>query len=202
MTKVLPKSLLNIRSRARQINWRRPENLLRLGIFLAVVGTVVAALLLRNHIALQQAGYLGVAFTALLASGSMFLPVPALATVCAASAFLVPLYVGLVAGFAETLGELTGYLLGYSGRGVVGEGRVSRRLEIWMRRRGWLVLFLLALVPNPVFDLAGVTAGALKYPITRFVTVVLAGKLLKFIGFAYACALSADWLVRFFVVGE
>lgn len=103
-------------ARSRQIDWRRPENLLRLGVFLAVIGTASAAILLRNHIALQQAGYLGVALTALLASGSMVLPVPALATVCAASAFLVPLYVGLVAGGAETVGELTGYFLGYSGR--------------------------------------------------------------------------------------
>ncbi len=131
--------------------WRRPENLLRLGIFLAVIGTASAAILLRNHIALQQAGYLGVALTALLASSSMVLPVPALATVCAASTFLVPLYVGLVAGGAETVGELTGYFLGYSGRGVVGEGRVSQRLGTWMRLRGWLLLFLLAFIPNPVF---------------------------------------------------
>ena len=104
MIKVLPK----IFSRSRQIDWRRTENLLRLELFLAVIGTASAAILLHNHIALQQAGYLGVALTALLASGSMILPVPALATVCAASAFLVPLYVGLVAGGAETVGELTG----------------------------------------------------------------------------------------------
>ena len=197
MIKALPK----VFSRSRQIDWRRPDNLLRLGIFLAVIGTASAAILLRNHIALQQVGYLGVAMTALLASGSMVLPVPALATVCAASAFLVPLYVGLVAGGAETVGELTGYFLGYSGRGVVGEGRVSQWLGTWMRRRGWLLLFLLAFLPNPVFDLAGVTAGALRYPLERFLAVVLAGKLLKFVGFAYACALGADWLVRFLPVG-
>ena len=182
--------------------WRRPENLLRLGIFLAVIGTASAAILLRNHIALQQAGYLGVALTALLASSSMVLPVPALATVCAASTFLVPLYVGLVASGAETVGELTGYFLGYSGRGVVGEGRVSQRLGTWMRLRGWLLLFLLAFIPNPVFDLAGVTAGALRYPLERFLAVVLIGKILKFVGFAYACAFSAEWLVRFFPVGQ
>jgi membrane protein YqaA with SNARE-associated domain len=182
--------------------WRRPENLLRLGIFLAVIGTASAAILLRNHIALQQAGYLGVALTALLASSSMVLPVPALATVCAASTFLVPLYVGLVAGGAETVGELTGYFLGYSGRGVVGEGRVSQRLGTWMRLRGWLLLFLLAFIPNPVFDLAGVTAGALRYPVERFLAVVFTGKILKFVGFAYACAFSADWLVRFFPLGQ
>ncbi len=197
MIKALPKILY----RSHQIDWRQPENLLRLGIFLAVICTASAAILLRNHIALQQAGYLGVALTALLASGSMVLPVPALATVCAASTFLVPLYVGLVAGGAETVGELTGYFLGYSGRGVVGEGRVSQRLGAWMRRRGWLLLFLLALIPNPVFDLAGVTAGAMKYPLERFLAVVLAGKILKFVCFAYACAFSADWLVRFSPVG-
>ena len=76
MIKVLPK----VPSRSRKIDWRRPENLLRLGIFLAVIGTASGAILLRNHIALQQAGYLGVALTALLASVRMVLPVPALAT--------------------------------------------------------------------------------------------------------------------------
>ncbi len=198
MIKALPKILY----RSRQIDWRRPENLLRLGIFLAVISTASAAILFRNHIALQQAGYLGVALTALLASGSMVLPVPALATVCGASTFLVPLYVGLVAGGAETVGELTGYFLGYSGRGVVGEERVPQRLGTWMRRRAWLLLFLLAFIPNPVFDLAGVTAGALRYPLERFLAVVLAGKILKFVSFAYACAFSADWLVRFLPAGQ
>ena len=64
------------------------------------------------------------------------------------------------------------------------------------------MLFLLALIPNPVFDLAGVTAGALRYPLERFLAVVFAGKILKLVGFAYACAFSADWLVRFFPVGQ
>ena len=85
----------------------------------------------------------------------------------------------------------------------MGEGRVSQWLGTWMRRRGWLLLFLLAFLPNPVFgDLAGVTAGALRYPQERFLAVVLAGKLLKFVGFAYACALGADWLVRFLPIGR
>ena len=145
---------------------------------------------------------MGVALTALLSSGIMDLPVPALATVCAVSAFLVPLYVGLVAGGTETIGELTGYFLGYSGRGVVGEGRISQRLGTWMCRRGWLLLFLLAFIPNPIFDLAGVTAGALRFPLHRFLAVVLAGKIMKFVGFAYACAFSADWLASFFTAGQ
>ena len=198
MNKLLPQVL----RRSLQVNWRRPENLLRLGIFLAVIGIAAAAIFLRNHIPLQQAGYLGVAMAALISGGGMILPVPALATVCAVSGLLAPLYVGLVAGSAETVGELTGYFLGYSGRGVVGEGRVSQRLQTWMRRRGWLLLFLLSLIPNPIFDLAGVTAGALKYPVAHFLAVVLFGKILKFAGIAYACHFFGDWLGRFLFLGE
>ncbi len=66
-----------------------------------------------------------------------------------------------------------------------------------MHRRGWLLLFLLASIPNPIFGLAGVTAEALRYPMQRFLALVLAEKMLEFVGFAYACAFSADWLVRF-----
>ena len=43
---------------------------------------------------------------------------------------------------------------------MVNKGRLYIRTEAWMRRRGWLVLFLLSVLPNPVFDLAGIAAGA------------------------------------------
>ena len=182
-----------------QIRWSSRENLLRLAVFLAVVGTAGAAFLLHDRFTLSYAGYAGVGLTALIASGGLILPVPALATACAASAFLVPLFVGLIAGIAETLGELTGYFLGYSGRGMLSQGRLYRRLEGWMRRRGWLLLFVVALVPNPVFDLVGVTAGALRYPLASFLGVVLAGKLIKFVSLAYACSLGISWLTEVFL---
>ncbi len=169
MIKALPKILY----RSHRIDWRQPENLLRLGIFLAIISTASAAIFLRNIIALQQAGYLGVALTVLLASGSMVLPVPALATVCGASTFLVPLYVGLVAGGAETVGELTGYFLGYSGRGVVGGGRppAAENLDA----TAGMAAAVSPGVPSQPGDLAGVTAGALRSSLERFLAVVLAG---------------------------
>ena len=134
--------------------------------------------------------------SALLASGGMVLPVPALAAACAASVFLTPVLVGIVAGVAETIGELTGYFLGYSGRGIVTRRSFHQRLETWMRRRGWLVLFLLAAIPNPVFDVAGVAAGALRYPLGGFMAVVLAGKLTKFIALAYTCSWGFQGFIR------
>ena len=183
----------------RQVRWSSRENLLRLAVFLAVAGIVAAVFLLQDRLTLSQAGYAGVGLTALIASAGLILPVPALATACAVSAFLDPLFVGLIAGAAETVGELTGYFLGYSGRGVVSQGNLYRRLEGWMRRRGWLLLFGFALVPNPVFDLVGVTAGALRFPLGSFLAVVLAGKLIKFAALAYACSFGISWLTGVFL---
>ena len=148
----------------------------------------------------DQVGYAGLALTVLVASGGLVLPVPALAAVCTAGAFLNPLYVALVAGSAGTLGELTGYFLGYTGRGVLNESRLYVRLERWTRRRGWLVLFLFALVPNPLFDVVGIAAGALRYPLWRFLGIVFAGKLGKFLVVAYACAYSIGLLKDLFGV--
>ena len=176
------------------------ENLLRLGAFLAVVALVALAVTFRDKVQLDQVGYVGLGLTVLIASGGLVLPVPSLATACAAGILLDPPYVALVAGSAGAVGELTGYFLGYSGRGVLDQSRLYRRMEGWMRRRGWLVLFLLALIPNPIFDFVGIAAGALRYPIWRFVAVVWAGKVLKFLTLAYACANSVGWLTGLFGV--
>ena len=180
------------------INLRRKRNLVRLAVFLAVLAIAGAAFLLRNGFSLSQVGYAGVAITALVASGGLVVPVPALATACTVGALLNPWVVALVAGAAEGLGELTGYFLGYSGQGVVSQGRIYLRLEAWMRRRGWLVLFLVSLVPNPIFDLVGIAAGALRYPLWQFLGVVWTGKIIKFAGIAYGCTYGLGWLGGFF----
>ncbi len=187
---------------ARRVRWGSRENLLRLGVFLAVAGAVAAAFLLQDRLTICNAGYVGIGLAALVASAGIVFPVPALAAVCGSSAFLKPLIIGLIAGSAETVGELTGYFLGYSGRGLVSQGTLYLRVEGWMRRRGWLLLFAVSLVPNPVFDLVGVTAGALRYPLGSFLGIILAGKLIKFTSLAYFCYLGMTWLAEIFPLME
>ena len=181
-----------------RIDWRRPENLVRLGILAAVIAAIATALLLRDNFGATQVGYGAVALSALVASAGLVIPVPALATACATAIFLSPFLVGVIAGTAEAAGEMSGYYLGYTGRDVLSRSRIYHRLENWMRRRGWLLLFLVSVVPNPIFDLVGIAAGALRYPIWGFLAVVWAGKVLKFLLFAYACAAGEDWLTDLF----
>ena len=180
------------------VDWTKPENLVRLGILAVVIAAIVAALLLRDNFGATQVGYGAVALSALVASAGLVIPVPALATACATAIFLSPFLVGIIAGTAEAAGELSGYYLGYTGRDVLAQSRTYQRLERWMRQRGWLLLFLVSLVPNPFFDIVGIAAGALRYSIWRFLAVVWVGKALKFLIFAYACNAGADWLTGIF----
>ena len=175
------------------------ENQLRLSAFLAAVAVIATAALLHNHLSFSHLGYTGIAVSSLLSGGGLVLPVPALAVACTASVFLVPVLVAVIAGTAETIGELSGYFLGYSGHGIITRWKLYHQLEGWTRQRGWLVLFLLAAIPNPVFDVAGVAAGALRYPIWGFLAVVLVGKLIKFVAVVYACIYGIQWIMRVFV---
>ena len=174
--------------------------MLRLLALAVVLGIVAAVFVLRDFLDLNQVGYPAIAALSFFASASLVIPVPGMAVVCAGGWQLSPLTVALVAGATGTLGELTGYMLGYSGSGVAGKGRLYQRIEGWMKRRGWLVIFILSILPNPIFDLAGISAGVLRYPIRLFLVWIWVGTFLKFLMVAYACAFSVDSVMGFFGV--
>ena len=178
--------------------WQKQRNLVKLGILALVLGAILCALLLRDHFGAREVGYGAVALSALVASAGLLIPIPALATACATAIFLNPFLVVIIAGSAECAGELSGYYLGYTGRDSLAKTRVYQGLHKLMLRWGWVLLFVVSLIPNPIFDVVGVASGALRYPIWRFLVVVWAGKILKFTIFAYACTAGSDWLTDVF----
>ena len=136
-----------------------------------------------------------------VSSATLFLPVPGLAITTLVGSLLNPLAVGIVAGIGQTLGEMTGYMAGYSGQGLVNRSKTYDRVEGWMKRNefmGELVVFALALIPNPLFDAAGMAAGALRFPVWKYLLAAGLGKVIKNIAFAYGGSLGVEWLARFF----
>ena len=177
--------------------WSKPRRRLQLLGLVLGVGIIISVWSLRGYISgaeLQDAGYPGVFLLSFLGSVSMVLPVPGLISVCSLSVVLNPFFLGLLAGFGETLGEISGYAVGYGGGSVVEKHRVYRKLKVWMERRGVLVLFLVSVIPNPVFDLVGIAAGAVKFSMPRFLATVWAGKTLKGLLVSYTCYYGVDLL--------
>jgi len=79
------------------------------------------------------------------------------------------------------LGEMTGYIAGYSGRSVAQRSRMYTRLEGWVVKRGFLAVFSFAFFPFLPLDLAGLVAGAMRFPVWKFLSACFLGKALLYI---------------------
>jgi len=164
--------------------WVRPA----LAIALSILITV-GVLHFRDRLAdLSTYGYVGIFLISVIGNATVLFPVPSLVAVFAGGTLFHPLLVGLVSGVAEPIGELSGYLAGYGGSAIIEDKALYARLEAWMRRHGYLTIFVLSVIPNPVFDLAGIAAGALRFPVWKFLLACWAGKTVKAIAVAYAGA--------------
>ncbi len=153
-------------------------------VLTAVVATVSLAQDPAGRAAVESAllsplGLLALFGISALANATLFLPVPGLALTAVAATVADPFTVALVAGAGQAAGESTGYLAGASGRAFMPEGPRLGRLVAWMRRRGTMTILVLATIPNPVFDVAGVLAGALRMRFVSFLAATAVGKFAK-----------------------
>lgn len=144
---------------------------------------------------LQGFGYPGIFLLSLLTNATLVLPAPGLLLVFSFGARFSPLGVALAAAAGAAVGELSGYLAGFGGQAVLERSSRMDKLEGWMRRNGPLTVAVLACIPNPLFDFAGILAGALKMPMRTFLFWVFWGKLVKMLVVAYAGAglLKLPW---------
>jgi len=96
------------------------------------------------------------------------------------------------------LGDVTAYAAGAAGSEVAKESRfdvprlvrpVVHRVVGWidwlMERYGFATLLVLSAIPNPTFELAGITAGAVRMNFWRFMTAVMIGKIARGLFLAY-----------------
>ena len=171
----------------------------RLLILFLVVVIIAMALVYRDRFTdiedtVKTLGYPAIFVTALIGSGGLVIPFPSTAAVFFGGDYLNPIFVGLIAGVAEALGEITGYALGYSGSDMAQKSRFYRPIERWLRARGWPAILILSMIPNPIFDLLGIAAGTLRYPLRNFLLLAWAGKTVKNVSIAYAGAVGASWV--------
>jgi len=129
-----------------------------------------------------------------MAYATVFLPAPGTAVVFTMGAIFNPLIVALVAGVGAALGELTGYLVGFSSQPVIEHAGIYQRMVSWLTKYGSIAIFVFSAIPNPFFDLTGLAAGALKMPVYKFLFWSWAGETLKMLVISYAGSSSLNSL--------
>lgn len=139
---------------------------------------------------LSAYGYLGAFLISIILNGTVLFPIGNVAVMASLGMALpVPLLVGIAGGAGAGIGELSGYLLGRSGRGLLARNAIYGRLEHWVKRWGWAAVLLLSIFPL-VFDVVGIIAGALKMPLWRFMLACGVGRMIFYTFVAY---LGAVW---------
>jgi len=161
-------------------------------------------------------GYAGVFLANLASTATLFVPVPGLtaaaqALIPSSAQTLSPFWVGLLGGLGMAIGEVTAYVAGMAASVIAREeefkapSRLQPVIDRATRWVGWLMahygmptLFTLSVVPNPLFEVAGWTAGATRYPFWRFMASVTPGKIARGLLLAYAGASVFDWFLDLF----
>ena len=145
---------------------------------------------------LEKYSYPGIFLLSFLAYATVFLPAPGVAVVFSMGAVFNPLIVALVAGAGAALGELVGYLAGFSSQPIIEKVGLYQQMVEWLRKYGALAVLIISAIPNPFFDLTGAAAGALKMPVRKFLFWTWIGETIKMLAFAYAGASSLNLIFR------
>lgn len=205
LPEALEEGVETLREEARRAGWFRLDYAIFVGLGLLFVAYVVAYLVFGLDLeGMRKWGYAGIFFLAMAGSATIVLPTPSTVAIFSGGVVLdpvlgipAPLLVGVVAALGDTIGEFSGYGLGYAGTDVIRRQRIYATFEGWMRKRGMLTIFLLCTFPNPFFDIAGAAAGAARMPARRFFIATLGGKLVKDLFLAYggtfSIGLLRDW---------
>ena len=146
---------------------------------------------------LGEYGYVGVFVLCLLANGTVLLPAPSLMVVVSSAQSLNPFWVATAGACGATLGELSGYWFGRTGNRLFTSftGVVQ-----WLSdkiRNDYVFTFVLAVLPFPVFDAAGIYAGGKQISMWKFQGVCLLGKWIKMLFYAFVFSNLQVWLPRF-----
>ena len=162
-------------------------NILRVVALLVVIGITYYIFSIRDRIAeFEQYGYVGIFVVALLANATVLIPAPGLAIISAMGSVFNPLGVGLAAGTGGAIGELSGYLAGFSGQAIAENTQIYNRIKPWVEKYGGWAILVLSAIPNPFFDAAGIAAGIVKMPLRTFLISAWIGQIIKMTFFAYA----------------
>lgn len=143
-------------------------------------------------------GYVGLFFVCLISSMSV-IPIPFQIIVFSFGTVLNPLFVGIIAAFGSSLGNMISYLIGLGGKEIL-EDKHSKRLndiKKKLKKYGiflWLIVIYATPIPNVPF---AILSGVVRYDFKKFFLAVLIGELILNITLAFAGFYSMKWIASY-----
>ncbi len=137
-------------------------------------------------------GYFGVFIISLMGAATVLIPVPSWALVISMGRVLNPYLVGIAAGIGSGLGEITGYIAGQGASNLIHKN--FKNYKDWIEKNDMLAIGILAFIPNPLFDVAGLAAGSIGIKMWRFIIACIIGRTCRYILLAYLGKFSSGYM--------
>lgn len=118
--------------------------------------------------AYQGIGYLAIGAINLLSNAAMVSLVPAWIVIIAASSYLNPVVLVLLAAVTASTGELTDFIFGDGIEKMINDTKWHRRITNWFDKAPFLFLIIWVAIPNPIQAIGQIYAGSTKYPIWKY----------------------------------
>ncbi|MGD8544893.1 MAG: VTT domain-containing protein [Candidatus Bathyarchaeota archaeon] len=134
-----------------------------------------------------QFGYLGIFLISFLGAVSVFFPIPYPVVIFTLGNTLEPVWIAVAAGLGSTIGEFSGYGLGFGGRKAINR-KYEKRMDLLVKvfnKFGPIVIFLFALTPLPD-DLLFIPLGVMRYSIKKAIVSAFIGKFFMNLIVAYS----------------
>lgn len=171
-------------------------------VFLMVFLSLLAAIttiVFRDAIAgLGSWGYLGAFIISLISSATILFPAPGGAAVVLMGRDFNPYLLGAASGVGFALGSLTAYYVGMQATNTFATNRFLRWAGYAMQRFGQPIIFLFNLIPVLPMDFVGMTAGATRYPLMKYLWVATMANTTKMIVLILLASTSwtlvQDWI--------
>jgi membrane protein YqaA with SNARE-associated domain len=156
------------------------EKEIQLVLGIVSIVLMIVAFLYRNKLGqFKKYGYLGIFLIS--AIGNMAILSPAAPMVAALGATIYhPVIVSFITTLGAVTGELLSYFIGSAGQTYIPDSEWNTKITHFMKINGSITLFVLSVIPNPFFDVAGIAAGATNYPLWKFIVISFFGKWIKF----------------------
>ena len=156
------------------------RKILEVLVFIFIVALSVSIFIFRDKIQeVGNVGYIGLFFLCFLANASVLLPAPGLMIAASCALIMNPWLVAIFASLGSTLGEFVGYAFGSVSKDLSPKFQKFINKLTSKIKNQTLLVFILAALPLPLFDVVGIYSGGTKMNLFKFFVACFFGKLIK-----------------------
>ena len=156
------------------------RKLLEVILILIIIVLSVVIFVLRDKIGqVSDISYLGLSFLCFVANSTVLLPAPSLMIAASCALLMNPWMVAFFAALGSTSGEFVGYAFGTVTKDLSPKFQeVIEKITNKIHNQTLLV-FILAVLPLPLFDVIGIYSGGTRMNLIKFTVACFIGKFIK-----------------------